>query len=114
MFLRPHPSYIRRKLIEFAPEIWLALDMFEQDLGRYPSTDEGLEALVAPPQDAPNWLGPYIKSGVVPRDPWGHEYLYQFPGAVAPTMYDLTSGGPDGQVGTEDDISNRREEAAER
>jgi general secretion pathway protein G len=80
-----------------------ALDLFEQDTGRYPSTDEGLRALT----DAgslPNWHGPYIKRGV-PNDPWGNPYVYRYPGQHNTSGADLFSMGPDGREGN-DDITN--------
>jgi general secretion pathway protein G len=80
------------------------LDAFEIDNGRYPSTEEGLAALVTQPSNATEWKGPYIKRGV-PKDPWGNDYLYRFPGANNANSYDLSSFGPDGREGN-DDITN--------
>ncbi|MBI1367261.1 MAG: type II secretion system protein GspG [Planctomycetes bacterium] len=84
-----------------------ALDAFEVDAGRFPSSEEGLLALVEVPagMTEDNWHGPYIKRGV-PKDPWGNEYVYQFPGRVNTRSFDLSSNGPDGQAGSEDDIVN--------
>ena len=56
------------------------LDMYRLETGRYPTNDEGLEALVKKPGNAANWNGPYLKKGDVPKDPWGFEYQYRFPG----------------------------------
>src|SRR3954454_25108295 len=71
-----------------------ALDAFEVDCGRYPSNEEGLKALVEQPSGVQNWRGPYVKrGGVVPQDPWGHEYVYRFPGAHNANGYDLSSMG---------------------
>ena len=57
-----------------------ALDTFRLDIGRYPTNEEGLQALmVAPPNDAAKWNGPYMKTAI-PLDPWGHPYLYRIPG----------------------------------
>ena len=56
-----------------------ALDQFRLDLGRYPTTEEGLQALVVQPGGDPNWHGPYLKKGV-PADPWGRPYAYEQPG----------------------------------
>lgn len=75
-----------------------ALDAFEIDNGRYPSSDEGLAALVTPPAGATNWRGPYIKRGV-PVDPWGNQYVYRYPGQYNANGYDLASLGPDRQEG---------------
>ena len=51
-----------------------ALDQYRLDVGRYPSTEQGLAALVAPPANEPKWQGPYLKKAV-PPDPWGHAYI---------------------------------------
>ena len=80
------------------------LDAFEVDNGRYPSSDEGLNALVTAPSNVSNWKGPYIK--VLRNDPWGHAYVYRFPGQHNTNSYDLFSMGPDGQEGGTDDIDN--------
>jgi len=82
-----------------------ALDSFEVDTGRYPTTDEGLSALVEEPNDVTNWHGAYIKRGV-PSDPWGNPYSYRQPGDHNTTDYDLYSYGPNGQEGGDDDIDN--------
>jgi general secretion pathway protein G len=82
-----------------------ALDAFEVDAGRYPTTEEGLAALVTPPASIKAWHGPYIKRGV-PNDPWGNPYVYRFPGQNNATGYDLASFGPDGNEGGGDDIDN--------
>jgi general secretion pathway protein G len=81
-----------------------ALDAFEVDNGYYPKGKGGLLDLVQQPRDAQNWRGPYLKE--IPKDPWGFEYSYECPGRMNVTSYDLVSGGPDGKVGSEDDISN--------
>jgi general secretion pathway protein G len=83
----------------------VALDMFEVDTGRYPTTDEGLKILDEEPADLPDWHGPYISRGI-PTDPWGHPYIYRQPGDHNTDGYDLLSYGPDGQEGTDDDIDN--------
>jgi len=80
----------------------LALDLYEADNGRYPSS---LESLITKPAEARKWRGPYLKKGV-PKDPWGNPYSYKHPGIRNQSMYDLSSVGPDGQEGTEDDIAN--------
>lgn len=82
-----------------------ALDAFEVDTGRYPRGKAGLSDLVSQPRDAQNWRGPYMKDQV-PRDPWGNEYVYECPGKHNPSGYDLSSMGPDGRSGTEDDVTN--------
>jgi general secretion pathway protein G len=83
-----------------------ALETFEVDNGRYPSSDEGLSALLTAPAGLQNWHGPYIKGGGgLPKDPWGNAYVYRFPGTMNPSGFDLMSYGPDGREGT-DDLGN--------
>lgn len=82
-----------------------ALDAFEVDTGSYPRGQDGLNQLLSAPPDVPNWRGPYLKSDI-PLDPWTHPYVYEFPGKVNPSGYDIRSAGPDGQAGTGDDIVN--------
>jgi general secretion pathway protein G len=85
-----------------------ALDAYEIDTGQYPTTAEGLKALVTSPFNgrlgAGNWHGPYVRA--VPNDPWGRPYRYRYPGAIQPLVLQLWSTGPDGQDGTADDITN--------
>jgi general secretion pathway protein G len=85
--------------------IEVALDAFEIDNGRYPTTTEGLKWLVEEPTSLSNWNGPYIKRGV-PKDPWGNEYVYRQPGRQNTNGFDLHSYGPDGSDGGDDDIDN--------
>jgi general secretion pathway protein G len=73
-----------------------ALDLYYLDLGRYPTSNEGLTGLTRSNNQA-GWNGPYLRGGVVPNDPWGHVYVYRSPGASAP--YDIISLGSDGQEG---------------
>ena len=82
-----------------------ALDRFEIDNGRYPNSNEGLDALVIAPQGSTSWKGPYLKKPEVPKDAWGQAYQYQFPGQHNPDGFDLYSMGPDMREGT-DDINN--------
>lgn len=90
----------------------LALDMFEQDTGRYPKTEEGLVSLINNPQ-VTSWKGPYLKASSVPLDPWGNEYKYSYPSELTDSeyLYDIISAGPDGTIGNEDDISNHENPA---
>jgi general secretion pathway protein G len=81
-----------------------ALDAFEVDNGFYPSSDQGLKALVEEPDDVKNWR-PYLKKAVE-KDPWGNPYIYVYPGKHNEHGYDLSSSGPDGREGTDDDITN--------
>lgn len=73
-----------------------ALDLFFLDNGRYPTTNEGLQALVKRPPAAESWSGPYLKQNL-PADPWGRPYEYRSPGKSGP--YAITSLGPEGQKG---------------
>ena len=75
-----------------------ALDTFRLDVGRYPTTEEGLEALIKDP-GIDNWDGPYLKKNKIPLDPWGRPYEYKCPGEHG--EYDLYSLGADGQIGGE-------------
>ena len=95
-----------RAKTEIESTIGLALDMFEADTGSYPRTEQGLEVLIRKPEQAANWRGPYIKKSNSFLDPWKQEYNYRFPGQHNTFSYDLTSSGPDGQSGTDDDITN--------
>ena len=90
----------------------ISLDLFEQDTGRYPTSDEGLLALVVDPQTT-NWRGPYLKTTRVPPDPWGNAYKYNYPSELTSSefLYDIISGGPDGVVGNNDDVTNHDEPA---
>jgi len=83
-----------------------ALDAFEVDMGYYPKGKSGLLDLIQSPRDAKNWHGPYLQSDVIPKDPWGNDYIYECPGRHNSSFYDLYSAGPDGRVGTEDDVCN--------
>ena len=71
-----------------------ALDLYYLDNGAYPAGNEGLTALVQRPSSAPAWNGPYLKTGSVPDDPWGHPYVYKAPGDHAP--YEIDSYGAGG------------------
>jgi general secretion pathway protein G len=84
-----------------------ALDAFEVDAGHYPRGGNGLVDLIQRPSDVVDWRGPYLKNeSEIPNDPWGNPYIYECPGKHNPNGYDLYSGGPDGQPGTEDDVTN--------
>ncbi len=74
-----------------------ALDLYYLDANRYPSTSEGLRALVERPGGTAVWTGPYLKGNTVPNDPWGKPYVYRSPGEHGP--YDIMSYGADGQQG---------------
>ena len=80
-----------------------ALDSFEIEAGRYPTSEEGLNALVVAPSDLQNLHEPYMPS--IPKDPWGNPYQYKQPGTHNPSSYDVFSLGTDGREGN-DDIGN--------
>lgn len=83
-----------------------ALDTFRLDVGRYPTSEEGLNSLLVKPASAEKWNGPYLNKAA-PLDPWGKPYVYRFPGTRG--EYDIVSHGKDGQPGGSDenaDIGN--------
>ena len=85
------------------------LNLFQLSVGSYPTGQQGLQALLAPPNDldgTAKWEGPYLEASSIPLDPWGRPYLYKFPGDRNPNSYDISSSGPDGVDGTADDIGN--------
>jgi general secretion pathway protein G len=83
------------------------LDMYRLEIGRYPSNEEGLEALVKKPGDAANWNGPYLKNGQVPKDPWGFEYQYRFPGEQGGVdVWTLGADNRDGGDGENADVKS--------
>ncbi len=80
---------------------------YRMDMGNFPSTELGLNALKSAPADAgKNWQGPYVDNTKDLVDPWKKPYNYVFPGKNNPDGYDVSSSGPDGQPGTGDDIGN--------
>jgi general secretion pathway protein G len=83
-----------------------ALDLFHLDVGRYPTTEEGLKALRERADNLPGWGGPYLDKAV-PNDPWGRPYIYKFPGEHAPyDLYSLGADGAEGGDGENQDINN--------
>jgi len=83
------------------------LDIYKLDVGSYPTSDQGLQALITHPQGVTRWSGPYLRKAV-PPDPWGKPYIYRTPGAQGGD-YDLLSYGKDGQpggTGEDADLSN--------
>jgi len=74
-----------------------ALDQYRLDVGHYPSTEEGLEALLTKPANAVGWNGAYLAKKI-PQDPWHHSYIYRSPGSTGGD-YDIISYGKDGQPG---------------
>jgi len=83
----------------------LALELYKLDNGLFPTTAQGLDALLRKPTPDPgNWRGPYLDK--TPADPWKRPYRYKCPGTHNPESYDLASDGKDGTEGTEDDVFN--------
>jgi len=80
-----------------------ALDTYRLEVGRYPTTEEGLNALLSKPASAARWNGPYLQKAV-PDDPWGHPYLYRSPGVSGD--FEITSYGKDGQPGGTGDAAD--------
>ena len=78
-----------------------ALEMYKLEMNKYPTTEQGLEALVTAPSDAKNWNGPYLAKSKVPLDPWQQEYHYVSPGEHG--KFDLYSYGADEKEGGEDE-----------
>jgi len=84
-----------------------ALKLYQLDNGNFPTTEQGLTALLTKPSTEPassGWNGPYLEKN--PVDPWGNPYKYRCPGTSNRTTYDLCSVGRDGMEGTEDDVTN--------
>ncbi|CAN5578889.1 GspG family T2SS major pseudopilin variant LspG [soil metagenome] len=73
-----------------------ALDTYRLDNGSYPTTEEGLDVLIHQPSGADSWKGPYVKAQL---DPWGHEYVYEYPGSNGENSFTITCLGADGQQG---------------
>ncbi|SRR5690606_32889318 len=80
-------------------ELATALETYRLELDRYPTSDEGLQALVARPAGEARWNGPYLRKPVVPKDPWGRDYRYRQPGEHG--AFDLYSLGADDREGGE-------------
>ena len=94
---------IARQSIE---RIGSTLDLYKLDVGAYPTTEQGLGALVDKPEDSTGWNGPYFKTGGLPVDPWKHPYFYRNPSERTGHDYDLCSTGPTGQAAGNDRICN--------
>lgn len=86
----------------------LALDLFRLDVGRYPTQQEGLAALVQPVTGAPGWKGPYLKTRSLPDDPWGRPYVYRGPDTQgAYEIYTLGADNATGGSGESQDVTSR-------
>jgi general secretion pathway protein G len=84
-------------------ELHSAVNQFKMDNGRFPTEDEQLNPLIHQPSDITNWpTGGYMQTTDIPKDGWGHEFIYEMPGAGIPFL--IRSCGPDGQRGTDDDL----------
>jgi general secretion pathway protein G len=86
-----------------------AVDQYVLDMGRPPTNEQGLGALVHAPSGLPNsddWGGPYLKDTATSRDPWGNEYQYASPGPRSSREFEIWSYGPDMTDGTDDDIAS--------
>lgn len=82
-----------------------ALDMYKLDVGRYPHSDQGLEALVIMPDNTRGWNGPYLRKNKIPQDPWQYDYQYRFPGQHGDfDLYSLGADGAEGGEGENQDI----------
>lgn len=80
-------------------------ELFKLDVGRFPSDQEGLKALIEKPSTAPGWNGPYLKEHRIPLDPWGHPYHYQYPDSNGGLkIYSLGADNAEGGDGENKDI----------
>ena len=102
----------KRDLASAAVESGLngAIDVFRANCGTYPPMDQGgLKLLLEKPSNeklAAKWAGPYLPKASALKDPWDNEFIYEFPGKYNTNGYDMSSAGPDGIAGNEDDITN--------
>ena len=102
--LRQLGSAKRKVATQSIQRLISVLDLYKLDVGSYPSSEQGLQALITKPAGANNWAGPYLKSDKAPEDPWNHAYLYQMPSRRENHDFDLCSLGPSGKAnGTGDD-----------
>ncbi len=87
-----------------------ALGLYEINVGAYPTTQQGLEALVEQPSNLDDWTGPYLNADTEFKDQWGNDWQYRYPGTQNEEGFDLYSFGPDGKEGGDDDVANWNEE----
>jgi general secretion pathway protein G len=88
-------------------QLTMALDLYRVDVGRLPTTEEGLRSLLEPPAEAKGWRGPYLRKSEAIVDPWGRPFVFRRPGQSGP--YEVVSYGADGQpggTGEDIDVSN--------
>lgn len=104
---RAEQAKVNIALSDINANISTALKLYQLDNGNFPTTEQGLEALLTKPGTEPvppSWNGPYLEKN--PIDPWGNPYKYRSPGTNNKTGYDLYSMGKDQTEGTEDDVAN--------
>ncbi len=82
-----------------------ALELYKLDVGKFPSNDQGLDALVREPSGATGWNGPYLKKGELPDDPWGNAYQYRYSGGM-PEIISYGADGRSGGAGEDADITS--------
>ena len=85
-------------------DLGASLDLYRLEVGSYPTTDQGLDALVSEPDGARGWGRPHLKKNFVPKDPWGNDYEYRVPGENG--EYDLFTYGADGTPGGEGEAAD--------
>lgn len=84
-----------------------ALEIYKLDVGRFPNSSQGLEALVRQPSGVKGWNGPYLKKGELPMDPWGNPYEYRYPGqGGGPEITSLGADGRQGGSGEDADVTS--------
>lgn len=96
-------SSVARQSIE---RLGAVLDLYRLDVASYPSTDQGLQALLTRPAGAANWNGPYLRGEGLPADPWSRAWVYRSPSTRSGRDYDLCSRGPDGNAAGEQMLCN--------
>lgn len=82
-----------------------ALEIYKLDVGRFPTSDQGLDALVTQPSGVKGWNGPYLKKGELPADPWGNAYEYKYSGRGAPEIRSFGADGRAGGAGEDADVT---------
>lgn len=105
---RSEEARVSAAIVDVRANLATALDLYELDNGNYPTSSQGLEALIREPTGSPrprNWNGPYVRGGL-PKDPWGQAYVYRSPCSRPNCDYELLSCGPDGAEGGDDDITS--------
>jgi general secretion pathway protein G len=93
----PPESFARNRIASFTT----AVDLYHADLGRYPTTKEGLAVLPPLSHNPPAWRGPYLDGDKIPDDPWGRPYIYKCPGEHNTNGYDVYSLGASGKGGVD-------------